>query len=46
MAQIALFPDSIAEALYLASDHYPVIAKVVFTTKSTTSPVAHAGEIL
>ena len=36
-------PDSIAEALYLASDHYPVIAKVVFTTKSTTSPVAHAG---
>ena len=36
-------PDSIAEAIYLASDHYPVVAKVVFTSKSSTSPVAHAG---
>ncbi|GIT57410.1 MAG: hypothetical protein Ct9H300mP18_08390 [Candidatus Neomarinimicrobiota bacterium] len=35
--------DSIAEAIYFASDHYPVVAKVVFTTKSATSPVAHAG---
>ena len=35
--------DSIAEAIYLASDHYPVVAKVVFTSKSSTSPVAHAG---
>ena len=35
--------DSIAEAIYLASDHYPVVAKVIFTSKSSTSPVAHAG---
>ncbi len=36
-------PDSIAEAIYLASDHYPVVAKIAYTTKSSTSPVAHAG---
>lgn len=36
-------PDSIAEALYRASDHLPVIAKILYTTKTTTSPVAHAG---
>ena len=39
----SVVPDSIAEAIYLASDHYPVVAKVVFTSKSSTSPVAHAG---
>lgn len=36
-------PDSIATALYFASDHLPVIAKIVYTTKTSTSPVAHAG---
>ncbi|MFQ6612641.1 MAG: endonuclease/exonuclease/phosphatase family protein [Fidelibacterota bacterium] len=36
-------PDSIAEALYYASDHLPVIARIVYTTKTTTSPVAYAG---
>ncbi|MDP6611384.1 MAG: T9SS type A sorting domain-containing protein [Candidatus Marinimicrobia bacterium] len=36
-------PDSIAEAIYRASDHYPVVAKIVYTSKSATSPVAHAG---
>ena len=35
----SVVPDSIAEAIYLASDHYPVVAKVVFTSKSSTSPV-------
>ena len=39
----SVVPDSIAEAIYLASDHYPVVAKVVITSKSSTSPVAHAG---
>ena len=39
----SVVPDSIAEAIYLASDHYPVVAKVIFTSKSSTSPVAHAG---
>ncbi len=36
-------PDSIAEALYRASDHMPVISKIVYTTKTATSPIAHAG---
>ena len=36
-------PDSIAEAIYFASDHYPVVAKIAYTTKSSTSPIAHAG---
>lgn len=36
-------PDSIAEAIYKASDHYPVIAQIVYTTKTASSPVAHAG---
>lgn len=34
---------SIAEAIYFGSDHYPVVAKVIFTGKNSTSPVAHAG---
>ncbi len=36
-------PDSIADAIHQASDHYPVIAKIAYTTKTSTSPVAHAG---
>ena len=36
-------PDSIAEAIYFGSDHYPVIAKIIHTSKNSTSPVAHAG---
>ena len=36
-------PDSIAEAIHIASDHYPVIAKIIYTSKTSTSPVAHAG---
>ena len=36
-------PDSIADAIYRASDHYPVIAKIAYTTKASTSPIAHAG---
>ncbi len=36
-------PDSIADAIYRASDHYPVTAKIAFTSKTSTSPVAHAG---
>lgn len=36
-------PDSIAEAIHFASDHYPVVAKIAYTTKTSTSPVAHAG---
>ncbi len=36
-------PDSIAEAIYYASDHYPVVAKIAYTSKSSTSPIAHAG---
>ena len=36
-------PDSIAEAIYYGSDHYPVVTKIVYTAKSSTSPIAHAG---
>ena len=36
-------PDSIVDAIYRASDHYPVIAKIGYTTKASTSPIAHAG---
>ncbi|MEE8335106.1 MAG: endonuclease/exonuclease/phosphatase family protein [Candidatus Neomarinimicrobiota bacterium] len=36
-------PDSIAAALYAASDHLPVVAKLVYTSKTSTSPVADAG---
>ena len=36
-------PDNIAEAIYFSSDHYPVIAKIIHTSKNSTSPVAHAG---
>jgi endonuclease/exonuclease/phosphatase family metal-dependent hydrolase len=38
-----IVPDNIADALYYASDHLPVIAKIIYTTKTTTSPVAYAG---
>ena len=38
-----IVPDSIAEAIYYASDHYPVVAKIAYTSKSSTSPIAHAG---
>lgn len=36
-------PDSIAKAIYNASDHYPVVAKIIYTSKSSTSPIAYAG---
>ena len=39
----SVVPDSIAEAIYKASDHYPVIAQIVYTTKTASSPVAYAG---
>ena len=37
-------PDEIIQSIYYASDHYPVVAKIVYTSKTTTSPIAHAGE--
>ena len=37
-------PSDIIESIYYASDHYPVIAKIIYTSKSSTSPIAHAGE--
>ena len=37
-------PAEIIQSIYYASDHYPVIAKIVYTSKTTTSPIAHAGE--
>lgn len=37
-------PNDIIESIYYASDHYPVIAKLVYTTKTSTSPIAHAGQ--
>ena len=37
-------PEEIIQSIYYASDHYPVIAKIVYTSKTTTSPIAHAGE--
>ena len=37
-------PDDIIQSIYYASDHYPIIAKIVYTSKTTTSPIAHAGE--
>ena len=37
-------PNEIIESIYYASDHYPVIAKLVYTTKTSTSPIAHAGQ--
>ena len=36
-------PSEVAEAIYYGSDHYPVIAKIIYTSKTSTSPVAHAG---
>ncbi len=37
-------PDSIAAALYAASDHLPVMARLVYTSKTSTGPVADAGK--
>ena len=33
-------PDSIAEAIYLASDHYPVVAKIAYTTNAPVGAFA------
>ena len=37
-------PNDIAEAIHFASDHYPVVAKIIYTSKTSTSPIAHAGK--
>ena len=37
-------PNEVIESIYYASDHYPVVAKIQYTSKASTSPVAHAGE--
>lgn len=36
-------PENIAAALYGASDHLPVVTKLIYTSKTSTSPVAFAG---
>ena len=37
-------PSEVIQSIYYASDHYPVVAKIQYTAKASTSPVAHAGE--